>query len=96
MTERRFADALGGNPPQNYERFFVPAIGAPLATDLSLFLLHRFPNLEFHLRGHLGGASGKFGRAPFAIARYIVNEQFHLAYLADLRLNNFVCQLTNT
>lgn len=34
MTERRFVEALGGNPPQNYERFFVPAIGAPLATDL--------------------------------------------------------------
>lgn len=34
MTEQRFGKAYGGNPPANYERFFVPAIGAPLATDL--------------------------------------------------------------
>ena len=34
MTEQRFGEAYGGNPPANYERFFVPAIGAPLATDL--------------------------------------------------------------
>jgi ubiquinone/menaquinone biosynthesis C-methylase UbiE len=34
MTEQHFGKAFGGNPPANYERFFVPAIGAPLATDL--------------------------------------------------------------
>jgi len=34
MTEQYFGKAYGGNPPANYERFFVPAIGAPLATDL--------------------------------------------------------------
>jgi len=34
MAEGRFAEAYGGNRPLNYERFFVPAIGAPLATDL--------------------------------------------------------------
>ena len=34
MTERYFGKAYGGNPPANYERFFVPAIGGPLATDL--------------------------------------------------------------
>ena len=34
MAEQRFAKGFGGNPPLNYERFFVPAIGAPLATDL--------------------------------------------------------------
>jgi predicted RNA methylase len=34
MSERHFGKAYGGNPPANYERFFVPAIGAPLATDL--------------------------------------------------------------
>lgn len=33
MVERRFAE-VSGNPPLNYERFFVPAIGRPLATDL--------------------------------------------------------------
>lgn len=34
MAEQHFGGAYGGNPPVNYERFFVPAIGAPLATDL--------------------------------------------------------------
>jgi ubiquinone/menaquinone biosynthesis C-methylase UbiE len=34
MAELRFGDTLGASPPINYERFFVPAIGAPLATDL--------------------------------------------------------------
>ncbi|MGH7368678.1 MAG: class I SAM-dependent methyltransferase [Candidatus Rokuibacteriota bacterium] len=34
MAEQHFDEAYGGNPPGNYERFFVPAIGAPLATDL--------------------------------------------------------------
>jgi ubiquinone/menaquinone biosynthesis C-methylase UbiE len=34
MAEQPFGKAYGGNPPANYERFFVPAIGAPLATDL--------------------------------------------------------------
>lgn len=34
MAEQHFGKAYGGNPPANYERFFVPAIGAPVATDL--------------------------------------------------------------
>lgn len=34
MAEQHFGKAYGGNLPANYERFFVPAIGAPLATDL--------------------------------------------------------------
>jgi ubiquinone/menaquinone biosynthesis C-methylase UbiE len=34
MDEQHFGKAYGGKPPVNYERFFVPAIGAPLATDL--------------------------------------------------------------
>ena len=34
MAEQRFGKAYGEHPPINYERFFVPAIGAPLATDL--------------------------------------------------------------
>ncbi len=35
MAGQHFGKAYGGgNPPANYERFFVPAIGAPLATDL--------------------------------------------------------------
>jgi ubiquinone/menaquinone biosynthesis C-methylase UbiE len=37
MAEQHFDEACGGNPPMNYERFFVPAIGAPLATDLLRF-----------------------------------------------------------
>jgi predicted RNA methylase len=34
MAERHFGEAFGGTPPALYERFFVPAIGAPLAADL--------------------------------------------------------------
>jgi len=34
MAEQHFGKAYGGKPPLNYERFFVPAIGAPLAKDL--------------------------------------------------------------
>lgn len=34
MTEQYFGKSYGGNPAANYERFFVPAIGAPLAVDL--------------------------------------------------------------
>ncbi|NNE35831.1 MAG: methyltransferase domain-containing protein, partial [Rhodothermales bacterium] len=34
MAEPHFGKAYAGNPPTNYERFFVPAIGAPLAADL--------------------------------------------------------------
>jgi len=34
MAEQHFGKAYGGNLPTNYERFFVPAIGAPLAADL--------------------------------------------------------------
>jgi ubiquinone/menaquinone biosynthesis C-methylase UbiE len=29
-----YGDAFGGNPAENYQRFFVPAIGAPVAEDL--------------------------------------------------------------
>jgi ubiquinone/menaquinone biosynthesis C-methylase UbiE len=34
MAEQHSGKGYDGNPPANYERFFVPAIGAPLATDL--------------------------------------------------------------
>ena len=34
MTKQPFGDAYGGKPPANYERFFVPAIGAPMAAGL--------------------------------------------------------------
>ena len=34
MAEQHLSNTCAGNPPANYERFFVPAIGAPLATDL--------------------------------------------------------------
>jgi ubiquinone/menaquinone biosynthesis C-methylase UbiE len=34
MAEQYFDKAYDGEPPLNYERFFVPGIGAPLATDL--------------------------------------------------------------
>jgi ubiquinone/menaquinone biosynthesis C-methylase UbiE len=34
MAEQHFGKDYGGKPPTNYQRFFVPTIGAPLATDL--------------------------------------------------------------
>jgi ubiquinone/menaquinone biosynthesis C-methylase UbiE len=34
MTKQHFGKTYGGNTPENYERFFVPVIGAPLATEL--------------------------------------------------------------
>ncbi|MGH8084590.1 MAG: methyltransferase domain-containing protein [Lysobacter sp.] len=34
MGSQHFDETYGGTAPENYERFFVPAIGAPLATDL--------------------------------------------------------------
>ena len=34
MADRHFGDAYGGNAAENYERFFVPAIGRPVAADL--------------------------------------------------------------
>src|SRR5690606_2606382 len=33
MTQQALETAYSENQPVNYERFFVPAIGAPLATD---------------------------------------------------------------
>lgn len=36
MSRQQFFDeAYGSKPPENYERFFVPAIGEPLAHDLT-------------------------------------------------------------
>lgn len=34
MAEQPFGKSYGGSPAENYERFFVPAIAAPLARDL--------------------------------------------------------------
>lgn len=34
MAAQPFGNSYGGNPAANYERYFVPAIGAPLAADL--------------------------------------------------------------
>lgn len=34
MTEQTFGKAYGGTAPENYERYFVPHIAAPLAEDL--------------------------------------------------------------
>jgi ubiquinone/menaquinone biosynthesis C-methylase UbiE len=34
MSQQHFGRAFGGSAPENYERYFVPAIGAPLAADL--------------------------------------------------------------
>ncbi len=34
MARQTFDEAYGGSAPENYQRYFVPSIGAPLATDL--------------------------------------------------------------
>lgn len=34
MSQQPFGKAYGGSAPENYERYFVPAIGAPVADDL--------------------------------------------------------------
>jgi ubiquinone/menaquinone biosynthesis C-methylase UbiE len=34
MSERYFGKTYGANPAESYERFFVPAIGAPVADEL--------------------------------------------------------------
>lgn len=34
MTRQHFGRAYGGSAPENYQRYFVPAIGAPVADDL--------------------------------------------------------------
>jgi ubiquinone/menaquinone biosynthesis C-methylase UbiE len=34
MTEQTFGKSYGGTAPENYERYFVPSIAAPLAADL--------------------------------------------------------------
>jgi ubiquinone/menaquinone biosynthesis C-methylase UbiE len=34
MSKHYFSETYGSKPPENYERFFVPAIGEPLAQDL--------------------------------------------------------------
>lgn len=34
MAQELYAKQFGGNSAENYERYFVPAIGAPLAADL--------------------------------------------------------------
>ena len=34
MTEQVYGKSYGGTPAENYQRFFVPSIGAPVADDL--------------------------------------------------------------
>ena len=34
MTQQAYGPSFGGNPAENYQRFFVPSIGAPVADDL--------------------------------------------------------------
>ncbi|NNF03724.1 MAG: methyltransferase domain-containing protein [Rhodothermales bacterium] len=34
MADSHFGSAYGGKPPMNYEQYFVPVIGKPLAVDL--------------------------------------------------------------
>ncbi|MCO0638069.1 class I SAM-dependent methyltransferase, partial [Lutimaribacter sp. EGI FJ00014] len=34
MTQQVYGKSFGGSPAENYQRFFVPSIGAPVADDL--------------------------------------------------------------
>ena len=34
MTQQVYGETFRGNPAENYHRYFVPAIGAPMAEDL--------------------------------------------------------------
>lgn len=34
MSEKHLSDSFAASPPENYQRFFVPVIGRPLAEDL--------------------------------------------------------------
>ena len=34
MSQPHYGRAYGGSPPENYERYFVPTIGMPVANDL--------------------------------------------------------------
>jgi len=34
VSQPHHGEAYGGSAPENYERYFVPALGAPLANDL--------------------------------------------------------------
>lgn len=34
MSKQHYDETFGSKPPQNYERFFVPAIGEPVARDI--------------------------------------------------------------
>lgn len=34
MSEQRFGESYRGTAPENYQKFFVPMIGAPVADDL--------------------------------------------------------------
>lgn len=34
MSNQPYKETLGLNPPENYERYFVPSIGVPVADDL--------------------------------------------------------------
>jgi ubiquinone/menaquinone biosynthesis C-methylase UbiE len=34
MVQQHVVEVLSANAPENYQRFFVPAIGRPLADDL--------------------------------------------------------------
>lgn len=68
MAEQHFGKAYAGNPPANYERFFVPAIGAPLATDLVRgvrylwwpFIKQRFKYGRIHRDTEAGAGSASF------------------------------------
>ena len=73
----------------------LPGITPFEARSLAIHLLHRLSYLALHLGRYFCGASGKFRRPPFSILLNIIDEQLHLGYFANLRLNDLIRQLAN-
>ncbi len=95
MTEQYFGEAFGGNPPENYERFFVPAIGAPLATELVHFAALRpgervldvacgtgvIARLASQQVGHTGTVAGlDVNPGMLAVARAVTPADMHIEW----------------
>lgn len=90
ITRRRLPRILIDNLPA------VECMGVlGFITKTCLYLLHCFSNLALHIGSSFGRASGKLHRPPFSAPRNIIEEQLHLSYFTDLRLNYLIRKLAN-
>lgn len=60
-----------------------------------LFSPHYLLNLSLHLGSYLGRTCGNLAIPLFSIPCNILQEQFHLGYFEDLRLNDSIGQFSN-